>query len=124
MDVWWDGWIKYWIEVFLLFKVAPTNFQHDMVSLDNLEYSYHDQTMCEMGLTPSEVELTIPSYVLRDRADEIEYWDGQMKLAMQKMGTADVVVSFFLWKMAGSLAQLPQQLINDPKCESSNPALW
>ena len=64
-----------------------------MVSLDNLEYSYHDQTMSEMGLTPSEVEITIPSYVLRDRVEEIEYWDNQMKLAMQKLGTADVVVS-------------------------------
>ena len=53
-----------------------------MVSLDNLEYSYHDQTMSEMGLTPSEVEITIPSYVLRDRTEEIEYWDNQMTLAM------------------------------------------
>jgi len=49
--------------------------------------------MCEMGLTPSEVELTIPSFVLRDRAEEIEYWDEQMKLAMQKLGTGDVTVS-------------------------------
>ena len=65
-----------------------------MVSLDNLEYSYHDQTMSEMGLTPSEVEITIPSYVLRDRTEEIEYWDNQMTLAMQKMGTADVVVRY------------------------------
>ena len=63
-----------------------------MVSLDNLEYSYHDKTMCEMGLTPSEVELTIPSFVLRDRAEDIEYWDEQMKLAMQKLGTGDVTV--------------------------------
>ena len=78
----------------LIGKTAILVFKHDMVSLDNLEYSYHDQTMSEMGLTPSEVEITIPSFVLRDRFDEIEYWDDQMKMAKQKMGTEDVVVSF------------------------------
>jgi hypothetical protein len=66
--------------------------------LDNLEYSYHDQTMYEIGLTPSEVELTIPSFVLRDRAEEIEYWDDQMKQAMTKMGTADVAVICYCTK--------------------------
>ncbi len=53
--------------------------------------------MSEIGLTPSEVELTIPSFVLRDRAEEIEYWDDQMKQAMTKMGTADVAVIFFFF---------------------------
>jgi len=74
------------------------SYQHDLVSLDNLEYSYHDQTMSEIGLTPSEVELTIPSFVLRDRAEEIEYWDDQMKQAMTKMGTADVAVICYCTK--------------------------
>ena len=65
------------------------------MSLDNLEYSYHDETMVELGLTPSEVELTIPSFVLRDRAEEIEYWSEQMKMAMQKLGLAEATVFIF-----------------------------
>ena len=28
-----------------------------------LETSYHDSTMAQIGMTPNEVELTIPSYV-------------------------------------------------------------
>ena len=70
------------------------------MSLDNLEYSYHDETMVELGLTPSEVELTIPSFVLRDRAEEIEYWSDQMKMAMQKLGMAEATVCNIFEKAA------------------------
>jgi hypothetical protein len=59
--------------------------------------------MSEMGLTPSEVELTIPSFVLRDRADEIAYWDEQMKMATQKLGTGEVVVSSHNVNSRGSM---------------------
>merc|ERR1712066_1137175 len=45
--------------------------KHDLVNLDSLEYSYHDVTMAELGLTPSEVELIVPKFVITDRDDEI-----------------------------------------------------
>ena len=53
--------------------------------MDNLEYSYHDSTMAQIGVTPNEVELTIPTFVTSDRADEIAYWDAQMTAANNKL---------------------------------------
>ena len=71
--------------------------KHDMVSLDNLEYSYHDSNMSEIGITPSEVELTIPSFVISDRAEQIAYWEHQMNLANAKLQQAsgEVGSSYF-----------------------------
>ena len=71
----------YWISYFLSIK-------HDMVSLDNLEYSYHDSNMAEIGVTPAEVELAIPSFVISDRAEQISYWQHQMSLATAKLQQA------------------------------------
>ena len=59
-----------------------------MVSLDNLEYSYHDSNMAEIGVTPAEVELAIPSFVISDRAEQISYWQHQMSLATAKLQQA------------------------------------
>ena len=64
------------------------SIQHDMVSLDNLEYSYHDSNMAEIGVTPAEVELAIPSFVISDRAEQISYWQHQMSLATAKLQQA------------------------------------
>ena len=59
--------------------------KHDLVGLDNLEYSYHDGTMAELGCHPSEVELIVPKFVITDRTDSINYWKEQMTLAKAKM---------------------------------------
>ncbi len=59
--------------------------KHDLVNLDNLEYSYHDGTMAELGYNPSEVELIVPKFVITDRIDFINYWKEQMDLAKAKM---------------------------------------
>ena len=72
---------QYWISYLL-------SIQHDMVSLDNLEYSYHDSNMAEIGVTPAEVELAIPSFVISDRAEQISYWQHQMSLATAKLQQA------------------------------------
>ena len=56
-----------------------------MVSLDNLEFSYHDETLSRMGISPSEIDLVIPKFVTRDRVEEIEYWTEQMTQAVGKM---------------------------------------
>lgn len=63
--------------------------KHDLVSLDNLEYSYHDETMAELGLTPSETELIVPKFVISDRAERIKYWQEQMELAKAKLDEVD-----------------------------------
>ena len=60
-------------------------FKHEMVSLDNLEFSYHDETLSRMGISPSEIDLVIPKFVTRDRVEEIEYWTEQMTQAVGKM---------------------------------------
>lgn len=66
--------------------------KHDLVSLDNLEFSYHDGVMAELGLTPSEVELIVPKFVITDRAENIKYWKDQMEMAKAKLEEADKVV--------------------------------
>ena len=36
--------------------------KHEMVNLDNLEFSYHDETAAELKMNPTETELVIPRY--------------------------------------------------------------
>lgn len=67
--------------------------KHELINLDNLEYSYHDETMIETMTEPSEVELVIPKFVLRSRHKEIEYWDDQMQQALAKMLHSELDVS-------------------------------
>ena len=67
--------------------------KHDLVNLDNLEYSYHDGTMAELGLNPSEVELIVPKFVITDRLDQINYWKEQMDLARAKLKDSALEVS-------------------------------
>jgi len=59
--------------------------KHDLVNLDNLEYSYHEGTMAELGYNPSEVELIVPKFVITDRTESINYWAEQMAEAKAKM---------------------------------------
>ena len=59
--------------------------KHDLVNLDNLEYSFHDATMAELGYNPMEVELIVPQFVIHDRIQSINYWAEQMALAKAKM---------------------------------------
>ena len=59
--------------------------KHDLVNLDNLEYSYHEASMVELGLAPSEVELLVPKFIIHDRMDSIKYWKHQMELAKLKL---------------------------------------
>ena len=67
--------------------------KNDLVNLDCIEYSYHDVTMADLGLTPSEVELIVPKFVITDREDEIKYWQSQMAEAKEKLGEDVVAVS-------------------------------
>ncbi len=104
--------------------------QHELVGLDNLEYSYHDGNICDLKMSPEEAELVVPRcwlncggggaqhflpphqlhgstigsflsrFILSDRQADIDYWDGQMKEARSKMDQEDVGV--------GARAEPPQ----------------
>ncbi len=56
-----------------------------MVGLDHLEFSYHDENIAELGQSPADVELVVPRFILRERKEEIKYWDQQMELALAKL---------------------------------------
>ena len=59
--------------------------------------------MAELGLTPSEVELIVPKFVITDRDDEIKYWKNQMEDAKSKMDeeVKEVKISTFIFFMPG-----------------------
>lgn len=63
-----------------------------MVNLDNLEFSYHDETLSKMSISPSEIDLVIPKFVTRDRVEEIDYWTEQMTQAVGKMELSELEV--------------------------------
>ncbi|TRY75655.1 hypothetical protein TCAL_00505, partial [Tigriopus californicus] len=63
--------------------------KHELVHLDNLEISYHDEAMMELSMSPNDAELIIPQFIVRDRQQEIAYWDDQMKQACEKMEQHD-----------------------------------
>ena len=68
--------------------------KHDLVGLDNLEYSYHDSTMAELGYNPKEVELIVPKFIIHDRLDQINYWKEQMEMAKAKIKEVSTEVSY------------------------------
>ena len=76
----------------LILPVRPALSQHELVNLDNLEFSYHDETLSKMGLSPSEIDLVIPRFVKCDRAEEIEYWKVQMTKAAGKLELSELEV--------------------------------
>ena len=39
-----------------------------------------------MKITPDKIEIPIPAYFKRERAEELAYWDNLMKETLAKMG--------------------------------------
>ena len=60
--------------------------KHELVNLDFIEFSYIDDVLSEMKVTPDKVEIPIPAYFKRDRSEELVYWDNIMKETLAKMG--------------------------------------
>ena len=58
--------------------------------MDNLEYSYHDESMLELGINPSDLELIVPRFVIRDRARDIAYWAEKMDEATAKLEQSEM----------------------------------
>ena len=57
-----------------------------MVNLDFIEFSFIDDVLSDMKITPDKIEIPIPAYFKRERAEELAYWDNLMKETLAKMG--------------------------------------
>ena len=60
-------------------RTCTAPVQHELVNLDFVEFSYVDDVLAEMKITPDKIEIPIPAYFKRDRANELEYWDNLLK---------------------------------------------
>lgn len=45
----------------------------DLVSIDTMEFSYNDEIVQKLGLTPLDMELRVPKYFRREREEELQY---------------------------------------------------
>lgn len=61
----------------------------DLVGIDMTEFSYNDEVLSELNLMPDDVELRIPRYFTRERADDIEYKKKFIDSLLIKMGWLD-----------------------------------
>ena len=60
--------------------------QHELVNLDFIEFSFVDDVLAEMKITPDKIDIPIPAYFKRDRAEEIAYWNNLLTETLAKMG--------------------------------------
>lgn len=60
--------------------------KYDLVNLDMMEFSYNDDVMTELNLTPIDIELQIPRYIHREREQDILYKKKFIDNLMIKLG--------------------------------------
>ncbi|XP_017844860.1 dynein regulatory complex protein 11 [Drosophila busckii] len=60
--------------------------KHDLVTCDLMEFSYNDDVVDRLRLTPMETELRIPRYFLREREKELELRKQTMHEILIKLG--------------------------------------
>jgi len=60
--------------------------KHDLVNIDLMEFSYNDEVVERLRLTPMETELRIPRYFLRERQQELEFRKKTMQEILVKLG--------------------------------------
>lgn len=63
--------------------------KYDLVTIDMTEFSYNDDVMNELKLTPNDIELNIPKYFIRENADDIDYKRKFIDDIFIKMGWTD-----------------------------------
>ena len=54
--------------------------------MDYIEFSFVDDVLGDMKITPDKIEIPIPAYFKRERSEELAYWDNLMKETLAKMG--------------------------------------
>ncbi|XP_060650034.1 IQ and AAA domain-containing protein 1-like isoform X3 [Drosophila nasuta] len=60
--------------------------KHDLVNIDLMEFSYNDDVVERLRLTPMDTELRIPRYFLREREQELEFRKRTMNEILIKLG--------------------------------------
>lgn len=60
--------------------------KHDLVNIDLMEFSYNDTVIERLKLTPTDTELRVPRYFLRERRAEIEHRNKTMHEILVKLG--------------------------------------
>lgn len=66
--------------------------KHDLVSIDMMEFSYNDEIMQQLRLTPVDIELKIPKYFRRERQQEIDERNAFINNLLIKLGWLEVEV--------------------------------
>lgn len=60
--------------------------KHELVNLDLSEFSYYDDVLLKLNLSPMEAEITVPNYYRREREEEIQKRNRTMDNILKKLG--------------------------------------
>lgn len=66
--------------------------KHELVEIDLSEYSYVDDILIKLGITPQEVEVQLPRYFRRERLNEIEDRRKFIEDTLRNVGALDDVI--------------------------------
>lgn len=67
--------------------------KHELVEIDLSEYSYFDDILIKLSVTPQEVEIQIPRYFRRECLQEIEGKRKYIESILKGIGALDEIVS-------------------------------
>lgn len=60
--------------------------KQDLVNIDMMEFSYNDEIMAKLKLTPHDIETNIPKYFLREREQELNARKKTMDDILKRLG--------------------------------------
>lgn len=63
--------------------------KYDLVNIDMMEFSYNDDVIAQLGLTPLDIEIRIPKYFRREREEELITRKRTMDDILIKLGYLD-----------------------------------
>ncbi|KZC13478.1 IQ and AAA domain-containing protein 1 [Dufourea novaeangliae] len=66
--------------------------KHELVEIDLSEYSYFDDILIRLGVTPQEIEIQLPRYFRRERLKEIEERRSFIESTLRSIGALDEVI--------------------------------
>ncbi|XP_017795745.1 PREDICTED: IQ and AAA domain-containing protein 1, partial [Habropoda laboriosa] len=66
--------------------------KHELVEIDLSEYSYFDDILIKLNVTPQEVEIQVPRYFRRERLKEIEEKRKYIEDTLKSIGALDEVI--------------------------------
>lgn len=63
--------------------------KYDLVNIDMTEFSYNDEVIMELNLTPHDIELNVPRYFIRENVEDFDYKRKFIDEIFVKMGWMD-----------------------------------